>query len=232
MQPVEPVSATGRLPFASCRRHRAACFETAPRAIRRSWTPCWRAIAAARSLIYIEHQYLSSRPIVAALAEALRRERDPRDHRGAQRERRRHRVPAVAEREARGVRVDGAPPRRTVRALERGGAARTSRSSTRSSSTARSSPWTMRGRRPGARTSTASRFTPMATTSPAWARRVFRHTRNFDVNVVVDGSIRLPPSIASVVGTPGSPVGRARSSAPRTDGCRSGARARRPTSPP
>lgn len=33
-------------------------------------------IAAARSLIYIEHQYLSSRPIVAALAEALRREPD------------------------------------------------------------------------------------------------------------------------------------------------------------
>lgn len=30
-------------------------------------------IASARSLIYIEHQYLSSRPIVAALAEALRR---------------------------------------------------------------------------------------------------------------------------------------------------------------
>jgi phosphatidylserine/phosphatidylglycerophosphate/cardiolipin synthase-like enzyme/uncharacterized membrane protein YbhN (UPF0104 family) len=35
-----------------------------------------RAIAAARSLIYVEHQYLSSRPIVAALAEALRRERN------------------------------------------------------------------------------------------------------------------------------------------------------------
>jgi phosphatidylserine/phosphatidylglycerophosphate/cardiolipin synthase-like enzyme len=33
-------------------------------------------IAAARSLVYIEHQYLSARPIVAALAEALRRERD------------------------------------------------------------------------------------------------------------------------------------------------------------
>jgi phosphatidylserine/phosphatidylglycerophosphate/cardiolipin synthase-like enzyme/uncharacterized membrane protein YbhN (UPF0104 family) len=33
-------------------------------------------IAAARSLIYIEHQYLSARPIVAALADALRRERD------------------------------------------------------------------------------------------------------------------------------------------------------------
>jgi phosphatidylserine/phosphatidylglycerophosphate/cardiolipin synthase-like enzyme/uncharacterized membrane protein YbhN (UPF0104 family) len=31
-------------------------------------------IAAARSLIYIEHQYLSARPIVAALVEALRRE--------------------------------------------------------------------------------------------------------------------------------------------------------------
>jgi phosphatidylserine/phosphatidylglycerophosphate/cardiolipin synthase-like enzyme/uncharacterized membrane protein YbhN (UPF0104 family) len=31
-------------------------------------------IAAARSLIYIEHQYLSARPIVAALAAALRRE--------------------------------------------------------------------------------------------------------------------------------------------------------------
>lgn len=31
-------------------------------------------IAAARSLIYIEHQYLSARPIVAALADALRRE--------------------------------------------------------------------------------------------------------------------------------------------------------------
>ena len=33
-------------------------------------------IARARSLIYIEHQYLSSRPVVAALAEALRREPD------------------------------------------------------------------------------------------------------------------------------------------------------------
>ena len=32
------------------------------------------AVASARSLIYIEHQYLSSRPIVAALAGALRRE--------------------------------------------------------------------------------------------------------------------------------------------------------------
>ena len=32
-------------------------------------------IASATSLIYIEHQYLSSRPVVAALAEALRRER-------------------------------------------------------------------------------------------------------------------------------------------------------------
>jgi phosphatidylserine/phosphatidylglycerophosphate/cardiolipin synthase-like enzyme len=35
-----------------------------------------QGIAAARSLVYIEHQYLSARPIVAALAEALRRERD------------------------------------------------------------------------------------------------------------------------------------------------------------
>lgn len=31
-------------------------------------------IAAARSLVYIEHQYLSARPIVAALADALRRQ--------------------------------------------------------------------------------------------------------------------------------------------------------------
>lgn len=33
-------------------------------------------IAGARSLIYVEHQYLSSRPVVAALADALRREPD------------------------------------------------------------------------------------------------------------------------------------------------------------
>lgn len=33
-------------------------------------------LARARSLIYIEHQYLSSRPIVAALEDVLRRERD------------------------------------------------------------------------------------------------------------------------------------------------------------
>ena len=33
-------------------------------------------LARARSLIYIEHQYLSSRPVVAALADALRREPD------------------------------------------------------------------------------------------------------------------------------------------------------------
>ena len=33
-------------------------------------------IARARSLIYIEHQYLSARPVVSALAQALARERD------------------------------------------------------------------------------------------------------------------------------------------------------------
>jgi phosphatidylserine/phosphatidylglycerophosphate/cardiolipin synthase-like enzyme len=35
---------------------------------------CLEGISRARTLIYIEHQYLSSRPIVAALAAALRRE--------------------------------------------------------------------------------------------------------------------------------------------------------------
>ena len=35
-----------------------------------------KGIAGARSLIYVEHQYLSARPVVAALAQALRREPD------------------------------------------------------------------------------------------------------------------------------------------------------------
>ena len=37
---------------------------------------CLDGIGGARSLIYIEHQYLSARPVVAALVAALRREPD------------------------------------------------------------------------------------------------------------------------------------------------------------
>ena len=71
-----------------------------------------KGIAGARSLIYVEHQYLSARPVVAALAQALRREPNLELDRRAQSEPRRHGVPAVAEREARRVRIAPASPDR------------------------------------------------------------------------------------------------------------------------
>ena len=69
-------------------------------------------------------------------------------------------------------------------------------------------------------------------------RRVFRHVRNFDVNIVVDGA-RVGADAgsvadlrcAAVVGAPRRRAADASCRGPRTAGWRSGARTRRPTSP-
>jgi phosphatidylserine/phosphatidylglycerophosphate/cardiolipin synthase-like enzyme len=143
-------------------------------------------IAAARSLIYIEHQYLSARPIVTALVDALRREE-------------RLEVIAVLNENA-----DVTAYRRWQNArLEASGLTRHPRVGLFALwSAARSANRTLLNQ--------VFVHSKVVIVDDAWAtagsanldgvslhsygddftgigRRIFRHTRNFDVNVIVDG---------------------------------------------
>jgi phosphatidylserine/phosphatidylglycerophosphate/cardiolipin synthase-like enzyme/uncharacterized membrane protein YbhN (UPF0104 family) len=145
------------------------------------------AIAAARSLIYIEHQYLSSRPIVAALAEALRREGNLE-------------IIAVLNENA-----DVTAYRRWQNArLEESGLMAQPR-------VGLFALWSAAGGPDKSQLNQIFVHSKVVAVDDAWAtagsanldgaslhsygddftgvgRRVFRHTRNFDVNVVVDGT--------------------------------------------
>jgi phosphatidylserine/phosphatidylglycerophosphate/cardiolipin synthase-like enzyme/uncharacterized membrane protein YbhN (UPF0104 family) len=143
-------------------------------------------IAAARSLIYIEHQYLSSRPIVAALAEALRREGNLE-------------IIAVLNENA-----DVTAYRRWQNArLEESGLMAHPRVGLFALWSASSGPHKSQLNQVFVHSKVVAVDDAWATTGSAnldgvslhsygddftgVGRRVFRHTRNFDVNVVVDG---------------------------------------------
>jgi phosphatidylserine/phosphatidylglycerophosphate/cardiolipin synthase-like enzyme/uncharacterized membrane protein YbhN (UPF0104 family) len=144
-------------------------------------------IASARSLIYVEHQYLSSRPIVAALAAALRRHDDLE-------------IVAVLNENA-----DVTAYRRWQNArLEESGLAAHPRVGLFALWTAARGPGTTQLNQVFVHSKVVVVDDVWATAGSAnldgaslnsygddfsgMGRRVFRHTRNFDVNVIVKGS--------------------------------------------
>jgi hypothetical protein len=143
-------------------------------------------IASARSLIYVEHQYLSSRPIVAALAEALRRH-DQLEIVAVLNEN----ADVTAYRRWQNTRLEesglAAHPRVGLFALwtaARGpGTTRLNQVFVHSKVVVVDDVWATAG---SANLDGAS-LDSYGDDFSGLGRRVFRHTRNFDVNVIVKG---------------------------------------------